>query len=81
VEVPLAGDVETSVRAELLDRNGGSMTVPVATAVKRDAQSGVTWGAADVSLGPLAAGDYAVRLVMQRGQVRHERLIAFRVVP
>lgn len=81
VEVPLAGDGETSVRAELLDRNGGIMTVPVTTAVRRDAKSGVTWGTADVSLGPLAAGDYAVRLVMERGQTRHERLIAFRVVP
>jgi hypothetical protein len=81
VEVPLAGEQEISARAELLDRNGSVMTVPVTTAVRRDADSGVTWAAADVSLGPLAAGDYALRLVVQRGQTRQEQLVAFRVVP
>jgi VWFA-related protein len=81
VEVPMHGAPE-AVSAELLDRAGNPIPVPVTTQPAReDAEGGLTWAAADVSLAPLAPGDYAVRTTITRGATREELITAFRIVP
>jgi VWFA-related protein len=81
VEVPMHGAPE-AVSAELLDRAGNPIPVPVTTQPAReDGEGGLTWAAADVSLAPLAPGDYAVRSTITRGTRRAELITAFRIVP
>lgn len=74
VEWPASGPAAPG-DAHLLDRTGKPMPVPVAVA-SRDAD-GVTWVTAQVSVAPLAPGDYVIAL--QQGSER--RLAGFRVVP
>jgi hypothetical protein len=61
--------------AHLLDRTGKALSVPV-TAAAHEAD-GIVWRTAQVSLAPLAPGDYIVEFVA--GSER--RMAAFRVVP
>ena len=61
--------------AALLDRAGAPLPLAVATSVRED--DGQTWAVAEVSLAPLAHGDFLVRLTVD-GQ---ESITAFRVVP
>ena len=74
VEVPSA---TTATSARLLDRTGKPMPVPVASAMRHDAD-GTPWATAEVALAPLAPGDYVIELVAGE-QTR--TLAAFRVVP
>jgi hypothetical protein len=78
IETPLARAPE-SVAAELLDRTGRVVAVPVAARTATEA--GVTWAVAELPLAPLASGDYAVRTTVVLDGVRHESLTALRVVP
>ena len=81
VEVPVAPGA-TGVKAELLDQTGKVMAaIPVASALVAPDDSGIGWATADLSLVPLGAGDYVVRVevVHQDGTVR--TLTGFRVVP
>src|SRR5204862_3862301 len=55
VEIPAAGS--DSVSARLLDRSGKALSVPLATAVRDDAD-GSRWQTAQLALAPLAVGDY-----------------------
>ena len=77
VSVPLAGP-GTVVSAELLDQRGQTMSLPVTASVSRDGTTDVV--VAEVSLAPLAAGEYAVKLVIEQGGARYERFAGFRVV-
>jgi hypothetical protein len=80
VEVPMHGAPD-SMSAELLDRTGNPIQVPVTTQPAReDGEDGLAWAAADVSLAPLAPGDYAVRTTVTRGATRQELITAFRIV-
>ena len=65
----------TEVSAEILDRAGKPVNVPVHAATR--VEGGVTWASAEVSLAPLAAGDYLVRLAAGTQSV----VTAFRVTP
>ena len=80
VEVPVLGGAD-SVSAELLDRNGKTMPVPVQSAMTREEGGALMWATAELVLAPLAPGDYVIRTNVQRGSDRQEILTAFRIVP
>jgi VWFA-related protein len=78
VELPSSAAV-VSPSAEVLDRTGKAITIPVAASVRQD--GAISWATAEVALAPLAVGDYALRLRMERGGQVHEVITGFRVVP
>jgi VWFA-related protein len=74
VEIPTtSADAGT---AQLLNRLGSPLPVPVATAIREDAD-GSRWRTAQVSLAPLAPGDY----VLEQSAGSDKTLSAFRVLP
>jgi hypothetical protein len=77
VELPIEPQVATS--AEMLDRDGRPMAVPVTTNVRDD--NGHRWAVAEVALAPLAAGEYVLRLTVERAGARERLLTPLRVVP
>ncbi len=78
VELPSSAPVSAS-SAEVLDRTGKPINLPVATAVRNDGT--LTWATAELALAPLAAGDYALRLKTERDGQSTEVVTGFRVVP
>jgi VWFA-related protein len=62
--------------ARLLDRTGKALAIPVAAGVRDDAD-GSRWMTAQLTLAPLAAGDYVLELANGNDRM----LAAFRVVP
>jgi hypothetical protein len=76
LRLELASDA-TGATARLLDRTGKALQVPVQVSDRSDAADGVRWIAAEVTLAPLAAGDYAVEVVAGRDV----RVTGFRVIP
>jgi hypothetical protein len=74
VDVPAAA--ATAVTGRLLDRTGNAMAIPV-TATIRDDPDGSRWQSAEVSLAPLAPGDYLIELTSSSERT----LEAFRIVP
>jgi hypothetical protein len=79
LEVPVAVAVER-VSAELLDRTGKTMVIPVATRV--DSSDAVLSRAiGELALAPLATGDYVIRTTVSAGGATRELLTGFRVTP
>ena len=78
LELPSAEGV-AATSAEVLDRAGKAMNIPVTTAVRNDGT--LTWATAEVALAPLAAGDYALRLKTERAGKSSEVVTGFRVIP
>ena len=76
LRLELATDASEAT-AKLLDRSGKVMQVPVQVSERADAAEGIRWIVADVTLAPLATGDYAVE-VTAGGAVR---VTGFRVGP
>ena len=74
IEVPADAGTNT-VSAEILDRAGKAMHVPVHASTR--VEGSVTWASAEISLAPLAAGDYLVRLTAGGQSV----VTAFRLAP
>jgi hypothetical protein len=74
-----ASMVPESVTAELLDRSGKPLQVPVATTVAD--KDFVRWARAELALAPLAAGDYLLRLSTKRGEEQVVTLAPFRIIP
>ena len=74
VDVPAAA--ATAVTGRLLDRTGNAMAIPV-TATIRDDPDGSRWQSAEVSLAPLAPGDYLIELTSGSDRA----IEAFRIVP
>jgi VWFA-related protein len=74
VEVPATS--EDAGTAQLLNRTGQPMTIPVATAVRNDAD-GSRWRTAQLALAPLAPGDY----VIEQSAGADKTLTAFRILP
>jgi hypothetical protein len=67
------------VSGELVNRSGKTMAVPVsATVVEKDA---VRWVRSELTLAPLAVGDYVIRITTERGTQKLQMLAAFRIVP
>lgn len=80
LEIPILGSAD-SMRAELLDRRGKTMAVPVQASLEPVEADGMSWAIAELALAPLAPGDYAVRALVQRGNKTEETVTAFRIVP
>jgi hypothetical protein len=59
VDVPVENGV-ADVAAEVLDRSGKRINVPVRASIRVEGET--TWATAEVTLAPLAGGDYVVRL-------------------
>jgi hypothetical protein len=76
VEWPILSSLDRR-EARLLDRRGQPLPVPV-TLSERSSESPAVL-AADVSLAPLAPGDYVIALVATRGAETEERFVAIRV--
>jgi VWFA-related protein len=74
LELPRASPPGTFT-AVLLDRAGGPLPLPVATATRTEGS--ITWATAEVSLAPLAHGDYVIKLTVDG----IEAVTAIRVVP
>jgi len=74
IEVPVDADT-TAVSAEVFDRAGKPVNVPVRASTRVDGS--LTWASAEVVLAPLAAGDYLVRLTAGSQSV----VTAFRLTP
>ena len=74
VETPAAFGNE--VAARLLGRTGDALNVPL-TAVIREAADGTRWRRVEITLAPLAVGDY----VLETSSGTDRTLTAFRVVP
>jgi hypothetical protein len=78
VQVSVAGAID-GVTAELLDRTGKPLPLPVTVATFD--KDFVRWVRAEVSLSPLAAGDYVIRVTARKGNEQIQTLAAFRIVP
>jgi VWFA-related protein len=78
VEVPVLGPVE-GMSAELLDRNGKPLSIPVQHAT-RAGEGAVTWCQAEAVLAPLAPADYVLKVTLA-GSPPQEVVTAFRLVP
>jgi VWFA-related protein len=63
--------------ARLLDRAGKAIQVPVQISERVDAAEGVRWIVADITLAPLAPGDYAVEVTAGGDS----QVTGFRIVP
>jgi VWFA-related protein len=74
VEVPTTSD--DAGTAQLLNRTGQPMTIPITTAVRNDAD-GSRWRTAQLALAPLAPGDY----VIEQSAGAEKTLTAFRILP
>lgn len=73
IEIPSAD--AGAVTARLLDRTGKPLAVPVAAAIRTDAD-GSRWQTAQLALAPLAVGDYVIELAVGSRRT----ITAFRVV-
>ena len=78
VDLPTSAGA-TAPFAEVLDRTGKTIQVPVKTSVRTE--NGLTWASAEVTLAPLAPGDYLIRLKSDAASTGQEVLTGFRVVP
>jgi VWFA-related protein len=65
--------------ARLLDKAGQPTAIPVAVTERTDQATGQRWIAADLTLAPLAPGDYAIELTTTAGSETRHVLTAFRV--
>lgn len=78
LELPVFAPV-VSATAELLDRTGKPLRVPVTTSSRTEGD--VNWATAELALAPLAAGDYAIKLAAELEGSRADIVTGFRVVP
>jgi VWFA-related protein len=79
VDLPVGTDGAGTPTAEVLDRAGKPMNVPVRASTRTE--DGQTWASAELSLAPLAAGDYLIRLKAGAGANVQEIVTGFRLVP
>jgi VWFA-related protein len=78
LELPVAPGTN-AVSGRLLDKTGQPLQVPVAVGQRTDDPTGQLWITADVTLAPLAAGDYAIELTTSAGGETRQTIAAFRV--
>ena len=55
------------------------MQVPVKTSVRTE--NGMAWASAEVTLAPLAPGDYLIRMKAETNGTSQEVITGFRLVP
>jgi len=78
LELPV-GDTTKAGTGRLLDRAGQPLQIPVKVGERIDEATGQRWVTADITLAPLAAGDYAVELSTSSGTETRHTITAFRV--
>jgi VWFA-related protein len=79
-EVPRA-EGEMSVSARLLGRDGQPLALAPSLSDRVDTTSNQRLIVADVTLAPLAQGDYAIEIIVERGGQKDSASYAFRIVP
>jgi hypothetical protein len=77
-EFPVGPEVKAG-SAKLLDKAGKPLAIPVAVDERTDEQTGQRWLTAEITLAPLAAGDYAVELVGTTSSVEQKIVTALRI--
>ena len=80
LEIP-AGAGDRIGTAQLLDRTGKPMALPLAVGERTDAPTGQRWLTADITLAALAAGDYAIELTVVTSAGEQRLVSAFKIVP
>ena len=80
LEVPRSA-VEGQVTARLLGRDGQPLTLPISVSERSDDGSGARLIVADLTLAPLAQGEYAVEISVEQGERKESATYAFRIVP
>jgi VWFA-related protein len=75
IELPTRGAMPPT--AKLLDRGGKAMAIPVQLRERTEPGRDFRWIVADVTLAPLAIGDYAIEVTTDGAT----RVTAFRIVP
>jgi VWFA-related protein len=80
LEVPLAGEGFTG-SGRILTREGGALPLVVTYATRVDDATKQMLGVADVSLAPLAAGEYVLELSLTKGGKAEVVTYGFRLVP
>ena len=78
IVLPVGAAVE-AVSAQLLDRRGQAMPVPLSFVIGTDGP--VRTAVGELALSPLSAGDYVVQCEASAGPARVRTLVAFRIVP
>ena len=78
LEFPAVNDSKTAT-GRLLDKAGEPLTIPVTVGERTDAQTGQRWITAEITLAPLAAGDYAVELTRGDAAAQQKIVTAIRV--
>jgi hypothetical protein len=78
IEAPVSAGVQSAV-AQLLDRKGKPLPVPVTAGLREDGRA--RFATAEVALAPLAAGDYVIELSVKAGAKTEKVFTAVRVVP
>jgi VWFA-related protein len=78
LEFPAVNDSKTAA-GRLLDKAGEPLAIPVTVGERTDAQTGQRWITAEITLAPLAAGDYAVELTRGDAAAQQKIVTAIRV--
>lgn len=80
LEVPISAE-GAALSARLLDREGQAMALPVAVSERAPADDTARAVVADLTLAPLAQGEYVLELDATRDGTRDSVHFAFRIVP
>ncbi len=81
VALPVAAADATAATAELLDRTGAVLSaIPVKAELLEPDADGIRWAQADVTLAPLSAGDYVLRVSVAHGAGTSQVLTGIKVV-
>lgn len=78
LEVPVGAEAKPE-KARILDRTGKELPIPLTTSERTDADTGQRWILADLTLAPLAAGDYAIEVSTTAGGGTQKVITAIRI--
>ncbi len=80
VEVPVSRP-DVTVRARILNREGQAMPLPVAVSERQGASPALRFLVADVTLAPLAQGEYVLEVEAQQETTTESVVYGFRIIP
>lgn len=80
LEIPV-GTADTLRTARLLDKTGQPIALTLTTGERVDAPTAQRWLTADLTLAPLAMGDYAIETIVVAAAGERTAISAFRIVP
>ncbi len=80
LEIP-AETGDTIGSARLLDKKGQPLAIPLTTGERTDDRTGQRWLTADLTLAPLAMGDYPIEVTVVSPAGERKVVTAFRLVP